>query len=230
MSGQTSYPLVAPSILAANFGKLQEQVEMLNHSAADWIHVDVMDGHFVPNISFGFPIMEVLKKHSRKPLDVHLMISNPDQYIRKFVKAGANRLTVHVEACPHLDRTLRSIRELGVSAGVALNPSTPVEQLRNIIHLVDQVCVMSVNPGFGGQEFIENTYDKLLRVKHLIYNGGSGALIQVDGGIDQVNAARLHQHKVDVIVAGSFIFESASPLQTIKELKAVNSHSGSAVS
>ena len=211
--------LIAPSILSADFSKLGSEVEMLNSSEADWIHVDVMDGVFVPNISFGFPVIEKIKEYATKPLDVHLMIINPDHYFEKFKSAGADILTIHYEAETHLHRAVSAIKELGMKAGVALNPHTPVVLLEDIIHDLDLVLIMSVNPGFGGQKFISNTYNKISRLKKLINDSGSKALIEVDGGVNLTNSAKLYKTGVDILVAGNSVFSSVSPKQTIKEIK-----------
>lgn len=212
-------PLIAPSILAADFSNLQREVEMLNGSAADYIHVDIMDGVFVPNISFGIPVTEAIQKHATKPLDVHLMIVNPDQYLEAFRKAGAEIISVHYEACTHLHRTVQAIHHLGAKAGVAINPHTPIAFLEEIIGDIDLICVMSVNPGFGGQKFIENTYSKLSRLKELILKKGSSAKIEIDGGVNLENAPKLIAAGADVLVAGSFVFNSADPTATISKLK-----------
>lgn len=212
-------PIIAPSILAGDFGNLQQEIEMLNESQADWIHVDVMDGIFVPNISFGFPICQVVKQHARKPLDVHLMITNPDRYIEAFREAGADHITVHYEACTHLHRTLDAIKKAGCKAGVAINPHTAVALLEDIINMADIVLVMSVNPGFGGQKFIDRTYHKIEVLKKLIQQEKTHTLIEVDGGVDDENASRLLHVGADALVAGSFVFKSENPTQTIAALK-----------
>ena len=214
-------PQLAPSILAADFANLQKEVEMLNVSAADFIHVDVMDGIFVPNISFGIPVTEAIHRHATKPLDVHLMIVNPELYLEAFVKAGASILTVHVEACTHLHRTLQEIKRLGARAGVALNPHTPIELLSEVLEEVDLVCVMSVNPGFGGQKFIEHSYSKVANLKEMILKKGSNAQIEVDGGVTDQNAKGLVEAGADVLVAGSFVFNAPDPIATIASLKAI---------
>ncbi len=215
------FNIIAPSILAADFANLQAAVEMLNQSKADYIHVDIMDGLFVPNISFGLPVTEAINKHAEKPLDVHLMIQNPDQYLESFRNAGADTLTVHIEACPHLHRTIQAIHKLGAKAGVALNPHTSVDLLEDIIADVDLVCVMSVNPGFGGQKFIENTYQKVRKLKNLITQKGSKAMIEIDGGVNLQNAPKLIESGADVLVAGSFVFNSENPQETIGRLKSL---------
>lgn len=214
-------PLIAPSILAADFANLQREVEMLNSSEADYIHVDIMDGVFVPNISFGIPVTEAIHRHAKKPLDVHLMIVNPDNYLEAFRNAGAEVISVHYEACNHLHRTLQAIHNLGGKAGVAINPHTPVELLSDVIQDIDQVIVMSVNPGFGGQKFIENTYSKVSRLKDLIFAKGAKTKIEIDGGVNLQNAPKLLTAGADVFVAGSFVFNSSDPVQTISQLKAI---------
>jgi ribulose-phosphate 3-epimerase len=214
-------PQIAPSILAADFANLQKEVEMLNASKADYIHVDIMDGVFVPNISFGIPVTEAIHKHATKPLDVHLMIVNPDNYLQAFRNAGAEIISVHYEACNHLHRSLQAIRNLGAKAGVAINPHTSINLLADVIQHIDLVCVMSVNPGFGGQKFIENTYDKVSRLKDLILSKGAKTLIEIDGGVNLQNAPKLMAAGADVLVAGSFVFSSANPIATIEQLKAI---------
>ncbi len=215
------HPQLAPSILAADFANLQKEVEMLNASSADYIHVDVMDGIFVPNISFGIPVTEAIHRHAKKPLDVHLMIVNPELYLEAFVKAGAANLTVHVEACTHLHRTLQEIKRLGVRAGVALNPHTPIESLSEVLEEVDLVCVMSVNPGFGGQKFIEHSYAKVANLKEMILKKGISTQIEVDGRVSGQNARRLVEAGADILVAGSFVFNASDPIATIAFLKAI---------
>ena len=212
-------PKIAPSILAADFANLQRDVEMLNESDADYIHVDIMDGLFVPNISFGIPVTEAIHRHARKPLDVHLMIMDPDNYLEAFKNAGASVISVHYEACKHLNRSLQAIRQLGIKAGVAINPHTPVELLSDSLEMLDLVCMMSVNPGFGGQKFIENTYSKVSRLKEMIDTKGSETLIEIDGGVNLDNAPKLMEAGADVLVAGSFVFNSSNPKETISELK-----------
>ncbi|MFN8349450.1 MAG: ribulose-phosphate 3-epimerase [Spirosomataceae bacterium] len=214
-------PLIAPSVLAADFANLQRDVEMLNISAADWIHVDIMDGVFVPNISFGLPVTAAIKKHAQKPLDVHLMIVQPERYLEAFREAGAEVLTVHYEACPHLHRTIQQIKSLGAKAGVALNPHTPVSVLQDVINDIDVVLIMSVNPGFGGQKFIERTYERIRQMAKLIAESGSSALIEIDGGVNQANAPLLYHAGARVLVAGNFIFTAPDPVQTIADLKKV---------
>jgi len=213
--------LVAPSILAADFANLQRDIEMINKSEADWFHVDVMDGVFVPNISFGMPVVKAIAKHAKKTLDVHLMIVEPDKFLQAFKEDGANSLTVHLEACIHLHRTVQAIKALGMQAGVAINPHTPVAFLEDIIADIDLVCVMSVNPGFGGQKFIENTYSKIHQLKSLIANRKSKAKIEVDGGVDLKNAAALVKAGADVLVAGNTVFSSADPAKMISDLKRI---------
>lgn len=212
---------IAPSILASDFANLQKEVEMLNDSEADFIHVDIMDGVFVPNISFGIPVTEAIAKHAKKPLDVHLMIVDPDRYLEAFRNAGAEIISVHYEACTHLHRTLQGIKQLGAQAGVAINPHTSVDLLEDVIQDIDLVCVMSVNPGFGGQKFIENTYQKVRKLKQLIESKGAKAQIEIDGGVNLQNAPKLIDAGADVLVAGSFVFSSLKPVETIAELKSL---------
>ncbi len=210
---------IAPSLLAADFGNLQRDIELVNKSGADWQHVDIMDGLFVPNISYGMPVVKTIAQHATKPLDVHLMIVDPDRYIKTFAELGATHLTVHYEACTHLHRTLQAIKAEGMKAGVALNPHTNILLLEDVIRDIDIVLVMSVNPGFGGQSFIENTYEKIRALRELITNRKSKALIEIDGGVTSANAEALVKAGADVLVAGSFIFKSDDPTATIKELK-----------
>lgn len=213
--------LIAPSILSADFANLQRDIEMINASEADWFHVDIMDGMFVPNISFGFPVVKAIKKHAKKPLDVHLMINDPDRYLQAFKDAGADILTVHLEACPHLHRTVQAIKALGMKAGVAINPHTSANLLIDIISDIDLVCVMSVNPGFGGQKFIDNTYLKILALNEFIATKKSKALVEIDGGVDMNNYKRLIETGANVLVAGNTVFSSPNPAETIAALKKV---------
>ena len=211
--------ILSPSLLAADFGNLQQAIEMVNASEADWFHIDIMDGVFVPNISYGMPVLSVIQKHATKPLDVHLMIVDPSRYISTFAKLGSDILTVHYEACTHLHRTLQAIKAEGMKAGVALNPHTPVSVLEDIIQEVDVLLLMSVNPGFGGQSFIENTYKKVRQAKMLIEQAGASTLIEIDGGVSLKNAKALVEAGADALVAGRFVFNAANPTQTIADLK-----------
>ena len=214
--------LIAPSVLAADFGNLQRDLEMINESSADWFHIDIMDGVFVPNISFGMPVLKEIKKHASKTLDVHLMIVNPDHYIETFAKLGADILTVHYEACTHLHRTIQAIKATGMKAGVALNPHTNINMLKDTINDIDLVCLMSVNPGFGGQFFIENTFDKVKELKALINNKNSNCKIEIDGGVTNMNASKLVKNGADILVAGSYVFKSKDPIETIDNLSTLN--------
>ncbi|MBP7512494.1 MAG: ribulose-phosphate 3-epimerase [Bacteroidia bacterium] len=219
-----SFPIIAPSVLSADFANLGRDIEMINQSEADWFHVDVMDGVFVPNISFGFPVIKSLQKHAKKPLDVHLMIVQPERYIKEFKAVGAEILSVHYEACTHLHRTLYAIKEEGMKAGVAINPHTPIHLLKDIIKDIDLVCMMSVNPGFGGQKFIEQTYTKCADLKAMIMATNSNCLIEIDGGVNEITAPKLLDSGADVLVAGNYVFASNNPIATISSLKKLGNH------
>ena len=214
--------LIAPSVLSADFANLQRDIEMINNSEADWFHVDIMDGVFVPNISFGFPVLEAIARHAKKPLDVHLMITDPDRYIKRFKQAGAANITVHFEACTHLNRTVHAIKELGCKAGVALNPHTPVSVLDDILDDLDLVLLMSVNPGFGGQKFIENTYKKISELKMMSSAANGNMYIEIDGGVGNANALALLKAGANVLVAGNSVFSSGDTQQAIAELKKIS--------
>jgi len=213
--------LIAPSVLAADFANLQRDVEMINNSEADWFHIDIMDGVFVPNISFGMPVLAAISKHAKKTIDVHLMIVDPDRYIKTFKDLGADVLTVHYEACNHLHRSLQAIKAEGMKAGVAINPHTNVALLEDVIKDIDLVCIMSVNPGFGGQSFIENTYKKVKQLKEIIVRNNANTLIEIDGGVTSKNAKQLAEAGADVLVAGSFVFNAENPIETIADLKKI---------
>ncbi len=213
--------IISPSVLSCDFANVQRDVEMINNSEADWFHVDVMDGVFVPNISFGFPVIAAINKHAKKPLDVHIMIVNPDQFVEEFAKVGTAILTVHYEACTHLHRTIQLIKSHGMKAGVALNPHTNIELLEDVINELDLVLIMSVNPGFGGQKFIEGAIDKVRKLKALIERKNANVIIEVDGGVNLETGARLVEAGADALVAGSFVFNSSNPAQTIADLKAL---------
>lgn len=214
--------LIAPSVLSADFANLQADIEMINRSEADWFHIDIMDGMFVPNISFGFPVLNAISRYAKKPLDVHLMIMDPDRYLEDFKNAGADNITVHFEACTHLHRTISAIKDLGCRAGVAINPHTPVSFLEDIIEDTDLVCLMSVNPGFGGQKFIENSYKKIRALKILVSGRNDGLLIEIDGGVGKGNARALLEAGANVLVAGNAVFSAADPSAAISELKNLN--------
>jgi ribulose-phosphate 3-epimerase len=214
--------LIAPSVLSADFANLQKDIEMINRSDADWFHIDIMDGVFVPNISYGFPVLKAIQKYAKKPLDVHLMIVDPDRYLQDFKRAGAENITVHIEACTHLHRTLHAIKDLGCKAGVAVNPHTPVSLLEDSIEDIDIVCLMSVNPGFGGQKFIDNTYKKIKELLSMASGRNNGLLIEIDGGVSNQNAINLLQAGANVLVAGNSIFSANDPLIEIAALKNLN--------
>ncbi len=214
--------LIAPSVLSADFANLQKDIEMINRSDADWFHIDIMDGVFVPNISYGFPVLKAIQKYAKKPLDVHLMIVDPDRYLQDFKCAGAENITVHIEACTHLHRTLHAIKDLGCKAGVAVNPHTPVSLLEDSIEDIDIVCLMSVNPGFGGQKFIDNTYKKIKELLSMASGRNNGLLIEIDGGVSNQNALKLLQAGANVLVAGNSVFSASDPLIEIAALKNLN--------
>jgi ribulose-phosphate 3-epimerase len=215
-------PIIAPSILASDFANLEREINMINQSDADWIHVDIMDGVFVPNISMGLPVVEAVNRHAKKPLDVHLMIVQPERYVEAFHRAGAATISVHIEACPHLHRNIQQIKALGIKAGIAINPHTSINQLENVIADVDLICLMSVNPGFGAQKFIEHTYSKVARLKEMIVACNSKALIEIDGGVNQNNAKALLDAGADVLVAGNFVFSAPDPKGVIRQLKSLS--------
>jgi ribulose-phosphate 3-epimerase len=213
--------LIAPSVLSADFGNLERDVKMINSSKADWFHIDIMDGVFVPNMSFGFPVMQAIKKHATKPLDVHLMSVNPEKYIEAFRDAGAANISVHYEACTHLHRTIYQIKDAGCKAGIAINPHTPIHFLKNVIKDIDLVCMMSVNPGFGGQKFIEHTYQKVRELKAMIQENNANVLIEIDGGVNDVTGPKLVHAGADVLVAGNYVFSSKDPITTIEKMKKI---------
>jgi ribulose-phosphate 3-epimerase len=213
--------LIAPSVLSADFGNLERDVKMINSSKADWFHIDIMDGVFVPNMSFGFPVMQAIKKHATKPLDVHLMIVNPEKYIEAFRDAGAANISVHYEACTHLHRTIYQIKDAGCKAGIAINPHTPIHFLKDVIKDIDLVCMMSVNPGFGGQKFIEHTYQKVRELKAMIQENNANVLIEIDGGVNDVTGPKLVHAGADVLVAGNYVFSSKDPITTIEKMKKI---------
>jgi ribulose-phosphate 3-epimerase len=213
--------IVSPSVLSADFANLERDIQMLNQSACDWIHCDIMDGNFVPNISFGLPVLSAIKRHAQKPLDVHLMIEDPGRYVKDFKEAGADMLTVHYEGAIHLHRLLGQIRDAGMLAGLAVNPGTPIDLIHDVLDLVDLVLVMSVNPGFGGQKFIENTYSKVIYLARVRREAGANFLIEVDGGVNASNAARLYEAGADALVAGNYVFGSANPAATIAGMKTI---------
>ena len=221
MANNSVKKIIAPSVLSADFGNLERDCQMINDSEADWFHIDIMDGVFVPNISFGMPVLKSINLHAKKPLDVHLMIVDPDRYIKTFADLNAKSLTIHFEVCNHLHRSIQEIKNNGMNAGVALNPHTPVSVLDSIINDIDLVCLMSVNPGFGGQKFISNTFKKTQQLKELINSKGSNTLIEIDGGVTDKNAKELIKNGADILVAGSFVFNSNNPMKTISNLKSI---------
>ena len=221
MANNSVKKIIAPSILSADFGNLERDCQMINDSEADWFHIDIMDGVFVPNISFGMPVLKSINLHAKKPLDVHLMIVDPDRYIKTFADLNAKSLTIHFEVCNHLHRSIQEIKNNGMNAGVALNPHTPVSVLDSIINDIDLVCLMSVNPGFGGQKFISNTFKKTQQLKELINSKRSNTLIEIDGGVTDKNAKELIKNGADILVAGSFVFNSNNPMKTISNLKSI---------
>ena len=221
MANNSVKKIIAPSVLSADFGNLERDCQMINDSEADWFHIDIMDGVFVPNISFGMPVLKSINLHAKKPLDVHLMIVDPDRYIKTFADLNAKSLTIHFEVCNHLHRSIQEIKNNGMNAGVALNPHTPVSVLDSIINDIDLVCLMSVNPGFGGQKFISNTFKKTQQLKELINSKGSNTLIEIDGGVTDKNAKKLIKNGADILVAGSFVFNSNNPMKTISNLKSI---------